>query len=73
MDIRQGRGLNVTADFLENFAYISDNQVFRTERFRRALIDFREYGCSTPNKVEFNVDDELRHIKDRLRHIMRLG
>jgi hypothetical protein len=36
------------------------------------LVDFREYGYVTPNKKEFDVDDELRLIKDRLRHIKRL-
>ena len=72
MDIRQTRGLNVTADFLENFAYTSDNPVFRTERFRRALMDFREYGYATPNKIEFDLDRELEYIKNNLKRISGL-
>ncbi len=72
MEVRQAKGMAVTADFLECFAYMSDNEVFRTERFRKALIDFREYGCNTPNKVEFDVDRELEFIRDRLTHKKRL-
>ena len=71
-DVKLTGGLTITADFLESFSYMSDNPIFRTERFRRALVDFREYGYVTPNKKEFDVDDELRLIKDRLRHIKRL-
>lgn len=72
MDVRQTRGMSVNADFLENFAYTSDNPVFRTERFRRALMDFREYGYSTPNKMEFDIDRELRYIKNHLNRISGL-
>lgn len=72
MDMKPAKGLNVTADFLESIAYMSENPIFRTEKFRRALMDFREYGYVTPNKKDFDLDDELRYIKDRLTHTKRL-
>ena len=71
-DIKTANGLNVTADFLENLAYMSDNPFFRTEKFRRALMDFREYGYVTPNRKGFDLDDELRYIRDRIRRTKRL-
>ena len=71
-DIKQTRGLTITPELIENITYMSDNYVFRTERFRKALMDFREYGYATPNKKEFDLEDELRYIKDRLRGIKRL-
>lgn len=72
MDVKQTRGMAITADFLEAFSYMSDNPIFQTEQFRRALADFREYGYATPNKQEFDLDYELRLIKDRLRGVKRL-
>ena len=72
MDVKQAKGLTITPDFIESFCYMSDNPIFKTEKYRRALIDFREYGFNTPNRIEFNLDDELRHIRDRLTHKKRL-
>ena len=70
--MKSANGLNVTADFLESLSYISENPIFRTEKFRRALMDFREYGYVTPNRKTFDLDDELRYIRDRLTHTKRL-
>ena len=72
MEVRQAKGMSVTPDFLENLAYMSDNDIFRTEKYRRALIDFREYGYYTPNVIKFDLEDELRRIRDRLTHRKRL-
>ncbi len=72
MDVKQAKGLAITPDFIESFCYMSDNPIFKTEKYRRALIDFREYGFYTPNVKEFNLNDELRLIKDRLTHKNRL-
>lgn len=72
MDVKQAKGLAITPDFIESFCYMSDNSVFKTEKYRMALIDFREHGFYTPNRIEFNLDDELRHIRDRLTHKKRL-
>lgn len=68
MDVKQAKGLAITPDFIENFCYMTDNPVFKTEKYRRALIDFRKYGFYTPNLIEFNLNDELRRIRDRLTH-----
>lgn len=72
-DIKQIRGVSINADFLEHFAYSSENPVFKTEKFRRALIDFREYGCATPNRIDFDLDEELRLIKEKLENKNTLG
>lgn len=58
--------LKVDADLIEAIAYHSDNPAFRTVEFRKALTDFRRYKCKTPNKVKFNLDQEIKAIKLKL-------
>lgn len=71
-EIRKINRQVINAAFLEQFADILDNRVFKTERFRTALEDFRTYGFRTPNKMEFDLDDELKYIRDRIENKKRL-
>lgn len=49
-----------------SISYSSDNPVFRTEEWRRALIDFRRYGLRTPNAVKEDLDREIRYLAEKL-------
>ena len=56
----------ITPNFLESLCYTSESLVFKTETYRKALIDYRKHGLSTRDKKEFDVEDELRFIKSKL-------
>ena len=56
----------IDINVIEAFSYTSDNPAFRTTAFRKALVDFRRHGCRTDNAVKFDVDDEVRKIKEKL-------
>lgn len=55
--------IKITADFIEQLSYISDNRWMKTDEFRRALMDFRESGFSTRNTMEYTAEEALRIIK----------
>lgn len=59
--------LNVSADMVETIAYKSNNPIFHTAEFRKVLGDYRKYKTKTPNKVQFNLDSEIRAIKYKLK------
>ena len=47
---------------VESFAYSSDNPFFKTETFRKALLDYKKYGCRTPNRMPDDAERELVYI-----------
>lgn len=57
----------VTADTIEQIAYHSDNPAFQSAEFRKALGDYRKYKMHTPNPAGFDLDNEIKTIKTRLR------
>lgn len=59
--------ITITADMIEQIAYQSDNFAFQSVEFRKALSDYRQYKCRTPNRAKFDLDTELANIKKRLR------
>ena len=54
------------AEFIEGVCLSSDNPIFKTSAFRKALGDFRRYGMHTPNKQDYTIDDEIEMIKKRV-------
>lgn len=65
-EIAKSRKARINADDLEDMLSCSPNPSLRTPEFRMAFIDFRKYGYTTPNKKEFDSDEELYLIKRRL-------
>lgn len=52
----------IVIELIETIAFTSENPVFKTIDFWKALTDFRKYGRSTPNPVRFDVDAEVKRI-----------
>lgn len=50
---------------IESIAYISDNPVFRTPKFRVTLIEFKKYGFSPQKAERWSVKDVLKISKER--------
>lgn len=48
---------------IETIAVNNDSKVFRTARFRRALIDFRRFGLRPLRKVNWTLRDALYFAK----------
>ena len=53
----------VNAQLIENLAYSSDNIFFKTEEFRKALVEFKRYGLSQKALHEIDIDEEIDEIK----------
>lgn len=53
----------VNAQLIENLAYSSDNKFFKTEEFRKALVEFKRYGLSQKALHEIDIDEEIDEIR----------
>ena len=63
MDVSGGREPN--ADLVESISYASLNPLFRKAKFRRALIEYRKFGCHTHHPKKTSIKTEIRYLKMR--------
>lgn len=56
------------ADLIETIGYSSTNPLFRKEKFRKCLIEYRKYGvyCGKPVKSSSNVELYYMRIRKNL-------
>ena len=63
MDVSGGKEPN--ADLIESISYASLNPLFRKAKFRRALIEYRKFGCHTHHPKRTSAKTEIRYMKMR--------
>lgn len=52
---------NIPCYLIESIAYSSDNEFFRTARFRKALAHYKKYGRTKTDYKGFTLEDELKY------------
>ena len=57
----------ITPAVIETIALNSDNSVFKTARFRRALIAYRRFGCKPLRKTGWPIQDIIYFAKHSFR------
>ena len=52
-------------DLIEQIGYGSLNPLFKKPKFRRALIEYRKWGCYSYRVIVCTPEMEMKHIKKR--------
>lgn len=60
---RSERGISINHNTIEAIALNSDNPVFKTARFRRALITYRRFGMRPLEKAVWSLKDALYYAR----------
>ena len=67
MDVTEAMKLRApSADFIESIAYTSSDSLFRKQKFWRAMMEYRKYGCRPKLALKTDVAKELYYIRLRL-------
>jgi len=53
----------ILIEHIELMAMHTGNPAFKTEKFRKAVIEYRKYGMNPPQKAKWTLSDAVRYAK----------